>query len=185
MRLNSMKQITSALVFVGILNVIPSGLLFHSLSCVIFSCGTPSFLFISFAGVRGHVISFSLAVFHSVCSTQWSKTSGNSWSSTFHIVRKHFPPLIQIKYHLGKTRSESSPCMRHHHRWCVIVWSNRWKLGGLSLSCSRLVSTINWLCRGRETSTFTEWSSRWSYFVGSSGNRWTGSRYLGNDKSQS
>ena len=47
MRLNSIKQIQPALVFVGILIAIPSGLLFHNQSCAICSCRTPSFLFIS------------------------------------------------------------------------------------------------------------------------------------------
>ena len=47
MRLNSIKQIQPALVFVGILIAIPSGLLFHNQSCAICSCRTPSFLFTS------------------------------------------------------------------------------------------------------------------------------------------
>ena len=85
-RLNSNKQITPALVFVGILNAMPSGLLFHSLSCTIFSCETPSLLFFASAGVRGRSISVSLAVFLSVCSKHGSKTSGNSCASSFHIV---------------------------------------------------------------------------------------------------
>ena len=61
MTLNSIKQITPDLVFVGILNEMSSGLLFHSLSCAIFSCGTPCLLFFSSTGVRG--FRFSCRVF--------------------------------------------------------------------------------------------------------------------------
>ena len=53
MRLNSSRQITPTLVFVGILNAIPSGLLFQSRSWVICSCGIPFFLRISSDWVKG------------------------------------------------------------------------------------------------------------------------------------
>ena len=56
MRLNSIKHITSDLVFVGILNAMSSGLLFHSLSCAIFSCGAfPSFLFFHWGQRMSHL----------------------------------------------------------------------------------------------------------------------------------
>ena len=161
MCLNFNSQITPTLLFVGILNAIPSGLLFHSRLWAICSCGIPFFLRISSAWVRGRLISTYLAVFQSVCSAQWSKTSGNSRSNSFHTVRKHFSPLIQMKRHLGDVRRESSPCMRHQHRWCVIVWS------------SERDSQVWWvfpviptaLCRGHIYPIPYCW---WSYFASSS-----------------
>jgi hypothetical protein len=124
MRLNSSSQTTPVLVFVGILKAIPSGLLFQSLSWVMWSCGIPFSLRLSAVWVRGRLTSVSLPVFQSVCSTHWWKTAGNSWSSSFHTVRKHFSLLIHTKRHLEGARRESSPCMSLQHRWCVIVWSS-------------------------------------------------------------
>ena len=124
MRLNSSRQVTPTLVFVGILKAIPSGLLFQSRSWAICSCGIPVFLRISSSWVKGRLNSMSLVSFQNVCSTHWSKTIGNSWSSSFHTVRKHFPLLIQTKHHLEGARRESSPCKSLQHRWCVIVWSS-------------------------------------------------------------
>ncbi len=68
----------------------------------------------------------SLDVFQIVCSTQWSKNFGKSWSNFLHIVRKHFSALILIivKCHLGEASRESSPCVRRQHRWRDIVWSS-------------------------------------------------------------
>ena len=123
--LNSSSQITPDLVFVGILNAISSGVfLLQSRSWVICSCEIPFFLRISSTCLKGRLNSVSLATFQSVWSTHWSKTSGNSWSSSFHTVWKHFSLLIQMKHHLEDARRESSPCMSRQHRWCVIVWSS-------------------------------------------------------------
>jgi hypothetical protein len=69
-RLNSMKKITPDLGFVGILNTIPSGLLFHSLFSTIFRVEPLNLLFVLSDGVRGRFISVSLSVFQSVCSAQ-------------------------------------------------------------------------------------------------------------------
>ncbi len=124
MRLNSSRQITPVLVFVGILNAIPSGLLFQSRSWATCSCGIPVFLHISSTWVKGRLNSVSLPSLQSVCSVHWSKTTGNSWSSSFHTVRKHFSLLIHTKRHLEGARCENSPCMSRQHRWCVIVWSS-------------------------------------------------------------
>ena len=132
--LNSSRQITPALVFVCILNVMPSGLLFQNRSWAIFSCGIPVFLHISSTWVKGRLNSVSLAVFQSVCSTHWSKTTGNSWSSPFHTVRKYFSLLTQMKHHLEDTRCESSPCMSRYDRWCTMVWS------------SERASQVCWMC---------------------------------------
>ena len=124
MRLNSSRQITPVLVFVGILNATPSGLLFQSLSWAICSCGIPDFLRLSSVWVRGRLISVSLAAFQSVCSAHRSKNAGNSWSSSCHTVRKHFSLLIHTKLHLEGVRRESSPCMSRQYRWCAFVWSS-------------------------------------------------------------
>ncbi len=67
---NSSRQITPDFVFVGILNAISSGLLFHSRSSAICSWEIPCCLRIISARVIGRCISESLAVFHSVCSAQ-------------------------------------------------------------------------------------------------------------------
>ena len=82
----------------------------------------------------------------------WLKTFGNSWSSSFHTVRKHFSLLIQMKRHLEDAKCESSPCMRCQHRWCVIVWSSErvsqvcWMWSKV-WDCVRTTFTVN-LCLG-------------------------------------
>ncbi len=119
---NSSRQITPDFVFVGILNAIPSGLLFQSRSSSICSWKIPCCLRVVSARVNGRCISESLDVFHSVISTQWLNTSGNSWTSSVQTVRKLFPLLIQIKHQTEDTSRKSSPWMRCQHRWCVIVW---------------------------------------------------------------
>jgi hypothetical protein len=124
MRLNSNRQITPVPPFVGTLNEIPSGLLFQSRSWAICSWGFPFCLRISSIWVKGRLNSISLAVFQSVCFANRLKIFGNSWSSSFHTVRNHFSLLIQMKCYLEDAKRESSPCMRHQHRWCVIVWSS-------------------------------------------------------------
>ena len=58
MCLNSSRQITPTLVVVGILNAIPSGLLFQSLSWVICSYGIPFFLHNVLDGKTGLVSGF-------------------------------------------------------------------------------------------------------------------------------
>ena len=94
------------------------------------SCGVPVCLRISSVWLKGLLNS----VFHHVSSTHWSKTFGNSWSSSFHTVRKHFSLLTQMKCHLEDVRCERSPCMSRQYRWCVMVWS------------SERASQVRWMC---------------------------------------
>ena len=120
-RLNSRMTSSPSFVSVGILIVYPSGRLFHSLSSTIVSLVVPALCFLSSASVRGWCLACSVAEFSRVCTEQKLKTSGTSSSSSFHIVFRFFPPLMQINCHLEDVRRHNSAWMIRQHRWCASV----------------------------------------------------------------
>ena len=93
----------------------PSGRLFHSLSSIIFSLVVSALCFLSSASVRGWCLDSSVAEFSRSSTEQKLKTSGNSSSSSFHIVLRLFPPLMQMNRHLEDTRRTNSNSSELNH----------------------------------------------------------------------
>jgi hypothetical protein len=115
MCLNSRMTSSPSFVSVGLLMANPSGRLFHSLSSTIFSSVVPALCFLSSTSVKGWCLACFMATFSRVYTEQKLKTSGNSSSSSFHIVFRFFPPLIQMNHHLEEVRRPNSPWMIRHH----------------------------------------------------------------------
>ncbi len=124
-RLNS--KMTSSPPFVssvGFLIANPSGRLFYSLSIAIVSSVVLASRFLFSSSVRGWWPTCVVSVFSRSCTEQWLKISGNSVSSSFHIVFRFFPPLMQMNRHLEDARRTNSAWMIRQHRWCASVWNS-------------------------------------------------------------
>ncbi len=123
MRLNSkMTSSPPSVSSVGFLIANPSGRLFHSLSIAIVSSVVPVSRFLLSASVKGWWPTCAVAAFSRSCTEQWLKVSGNSASSSFHVVFSVFSPLMQMNRHLEDARRPNSAWMMiRQHRWCVSV----------------------------------------------------------------
>ncbi len=121
MCLNSRMTRSPPFLSVRFLTVNPSGRLFHSLSIAIVSSVVPVSRLLLSASVRGWWPTCDVTVFSRSCTDQWLKISGNSVSSSFHIVFRVFSPLMQMNHHLEDARRTNSVWTIHQHRWCVSV----------------------------------------------------------------
>ncbi len=121
MCLNSRMTSSPPFVSVGSLIANPSGRLFHSLSITIVSSVVPASRFLFSASVRGWWPTCTVVAFSRSCTQKWLKISGNSASSSFHIVFRVFSPLMQMNHHLEDVRRTNSAWMIHQYRWCVSV----------------------------------------------------------------